>query len=53
MMTSEMGLEDMELSDILEQEGMDLPNMVEQWKKKGIAHKSEEEVNRINTLFIA
>ena len=53
MMTSEMGLEDMELSDILEQEGMDIPNMVEQWKNKGVEHISEEEVNRINTLFIA
>lgn len=29
MITSKIGLEDMELSDMLEQEGMDLPNMVE------------------------
>lgn len=53
MMTSKMGLEDMDLTDILQWKGMDLPNMLEQWKKKGIEHISEEEVNRINTLFIA
>lgn len=53
MLTREIGLEDMELSDMLKQEGMDLPNMVEDWKKKGMEHISEEEVNTINNLFIA
>lgn len=53
MFTNEIGLEDMELSDMLEQEGMDLPNMVENWKKKGMEHISEEEVKRINDIFIA
>jgi len=53
MFTKEIGLEDMELSDILEQEGMDLPNMVENWKKKGMEHISEEEVKRINDILIA
>ena len=53
MFTNEIGLEDMGLSDMLEQEGMDLPNMVEDWKKKGMEHISEEEVNRINDIFIA
>lgn len=53
MFTSEIGLEDMELSNILAQEDMDLPNMVENWKKKGMEDISEEEVKRINDLFIA
>jgi len=53
MYINEIGLEDMELSDMLEQEGMDLPNMVEIWKKKGMEHISEEEVKRVNDIFIA
>jgi len=53
MFTNEIKLKDMELSDILEQEGMDLPNMVENWKKKGMEHILEEEVRRINDIFIA
>lgn len=53
MFTSEIGSKDMELSDILEQEGMDLPNMVENWKKKGMEHISKEEVKRINDILIA
>lgn len=53
MLTSEIGREGMELNDILEQEGVDLPNMVENWKKKGMEHISEEEVKRINDILIA
>lgn len=53
MITSEMGIEDMDLSNILEQEGMDLLHMVEKLKKKGIEHIPEEEVNKVNSLFLA
>lgn len=53
MFTSEIRIKEMELGDILEQEGMDLPNMVENQKKKGMKHILEEEVKRINDIFIA
>ena len=52
MTASEIGIEDMELSDILEREGMDLNTIVEQWKQKGVEHVPEEEIDRVNFLFL-
>lgn len=53
MIISDIGSDDMELTDILEQEGVNLPDMVENWKKKGMKHIAEEEVRRINEIPIA
>ena len=53
MKISEAGTEDLELRDILDREGMDLVNMVEQWKEIGVEHIPEEQINRINFLFLA
>jgi len=53
ILISDIGSEDMELNDILEQEGMNLLDMVENWKKKRMEHISEEEVKRINDILIA
>lgn len=53
MISSEMGTEDMELSDILEKEDMDLNSMLEQWKQKGMEHVPDEEIDRIDYLFLS
>ena len=53
MLISDIRTEEMELNDILEQEGVNLPDMVENWEKKGMEHISEEEVKRINDILIA
>jgi len=53
MLISDIGSDEMELSDILKQEEVNLAYMVETWKKKGMEHISEEEVRRINDIFIA
>lgn len=34
MLISDIGSDEMELNDILEQEGVNVPDMVENWKKK-------------------
>ena len=52
MTSSEIGTEDLEFSDILEREGMEFNTMVEKWKKKGMEHIPEEEVDRVNFLFL-
>jgi len=36
MTPSEIGMEDLDLRYILEREGIDLLNMLEQWKRKGV-----------------
>jgi len=53
MLISDIGSDEMEINDILEQEGVNLPDMVQNWKKKGMEHISEEEVRRINEILIA
>ena len=53
MKMSEADTEDLELKDILDREGMDLISMVEQWKELGVEHALEEQINRINLLFLA
>ena len=53
MLISDIGNEEMELNEVLEQEGVNLPDMVEDWRKKGMENISEEEVRKINEIFIA
>ena len=53
MTMSEESIEDLELRDILDEEGMDLVNMVEQWKELGVEHIPEEQIDRINFQFLA
>jgi len=53
MLISDIGSEEMELNEVLEQEGVNLPDMVEDWRKKGMENISEEEVRKINEIFIA
>ena len=52
MVLSEQGTEDLELGEILEKEGLDLNSIVEQWKQKGLDKILEEEINRVNHLFL-
>jgi len=53
MLTSDGGSEELELDEVLEQEGMNLPVMAENWKARGIENVPEEEIRKINDLFIA
>lgn len=53
MTLSEVGTEDQDLNDTLEQEWMDLKTVVEQWKQKGVEHIPEEEIDRVNFLFLS
>ena len=53
MALTKIGTKDLDLSDILEKEGMDLNTIVEQWKQKGVDHIPEEEIERINFLFLS
>ena len=52
MALSELGTEDLELGEIVEKEGLDLNSIVEQWRQKGIDKIPEEEINRVNHLFL-
>ena len=52
MVLSELGTEDLKLGETLEREGLDLNSKVEQWKQKGIDKIREEEINRVNYLFL-
>jgi hypothetical protein len=36
MTPSEVGTEDLDLRDLVEREGIDLPNILEQWKRQGV-----------------
>lgn len=53
MLISDIRSEEMKLNEVLEKEGVNLPDMVENWKKKGMENISEEEVRKINEIFIA
>jgi hypothetical protein len=49
---SEVGMEDPDLRDIVEREGIDLPNILEQWKRQGIDNLPGEQLDRIQYLFL-
>jgi hypothetical protein len=52
MTPSEVGTEDPDLRDIVEREGIDLPNILEQWKKQGVDNIPMEQLDRIQYLFL-
>eukprot|EP00253_Pinus_taeda_P012372 PITA_12372 len=53
MLTSDGGSEDLELEEVLAREGMNLPGIAEKWKTQGIENAPEEEIRKINDMFIA
>jgi hypothetical protein len=52
MTPSEVGMEDPDLRDIMEREGIDLPNILEQRKKQGVDNVPAEQLDRIQYLFL-
>jgi hypothetical protein len=52
MTPSEVGTKDPDLRDIVEREGIDLPNILEQWKRKGVDNVPAEQLDRIQYLFL-
>jgi len=53
MLISDGGSEDLELEEALAREGMNLPIIAKNWKTQGIENAPEEEIKKINDLFIA
>ena len=47
MTPSEVGIEDLDLRDIVERKGIDLPNILEQWKRQGVDNVPTEQLDRI------
>jgi hypothetical protein len=52
MTPSEVGTEDPDLRDLVEREGIDLTNILEQWKKQGVENVPTEQLDRIQYLFL-
>ena len=52
MTPSEVGTEDHDLRDIVEREGIDLPNILEQWKRQGIDNVPTKQRDHIQYLFL-
>jgi len=52
MTPSEVGTEDPYLCDIMEREGIDLQNILEQWKKQGMDTIPSDQLDRIQYLFL-
>jgi hypothetical protein len=52
MTPSEVGTEDPDLKDIVEREGIDLLNILEQWKRQGVDNVPAEQPDRIQYLFL-
>jgi hypothetical protein len=52
MTPREVGTEDLDLRDIIEREGIDLPNILEQWKKQGVDNVPAEQLDHIQYLFL-
>jgi hypothetical protein len=52
MTPSEVGMKDLDLRDIVEREGIDLSNILEQWKKQGVDNVPAEQLDRIQYLFL-
>jgi hypothetical protein len=47
MTPSEIGTKDPDLRDLVEREGIDLPNILEQWKRQGVDNVPIEKLDRI------
>jgi hypothetical protein len=52
MTPSEVGTEDPDLKDLVEREGIDLTNILEQWKKQGVENVLTKQLDRIQYLFL-
>jgi hypothetical protein len=52
MTPSEVGTKDPDLRDIVEREGIDLPNILEQWKRQGVDNVPAEQLDHIQYLFL-
>ena len=52
MIPSEVGTKDPDLRDLMEREGIDLPNILEQWKRQGVDNVPTEQLDRIKYLFL-
>jgi hypothetical protein len=52
MTPSEVGTEDPDLRDIVEREGIDLPNILEQWKRQGVDNVPTRQLDSIQYLFL-
>jgi len=52
MTPSEVGIEDPDLRDIMEREGIDLLNILEQWKKQGVDNIPTKQSDHIQYLFL-
>jgi hypothetical protein len=52
MTPSEVGTKDPDLREIMEREGIDLLNILEQWKKQGVDNMPAKQLDRIQYLFL-
>jgi hypothetical protein len=52
MTPSEVGKKDPNLIDIVEKEGIDVSNILEQWKRQGVDNVPAEQLNRIQYIFL-
>jgi hypothetical protein len=52
MTPSEVRTEDPDLHDIMEREGIDLQNILDQWKKQGMDTIPSDQLDRIQYLFL-
>jgi hypothetical protein len=52
MTPREVGTEDLKLRDLVEREGIDLTNILEQWKRQGVDNVPTEQLDRIKYMFL-
>jgi hypothetical protein len=52
MTPSEVGTEYPDLRDLVEREGIDLPHILEQWKRQGVDNVPTEKLDRIQYMFL-
>jgi hypothetical protein len=52
MTPSEVGTEDPDLRDLVEREGINLSNILEQWKRQGVDNVPTEQLDRIQYMFL-
>jgi hypothetical protein len=52
MTQSEVGTEDPDLKDLVEREGINLPHILEQWKRHGVDNVPTEQLDHIQYLLL-
>ena len=52
MTPSEVGTKDPDLRDLVEREGIDLPNILEQWKRQEVDNVPTKQLDCIQYLFL-